>query len=461
MLIAVDLGTSWIKALVVDPISGAVHGRDGRSMAAAQVDGLPAGWSEQDPMWVVAQTEALLEQLLDAVSPATTVSAIACTAQMHGVLLVSPEGEALTHLIDWRDRRALEPCPGTGDTWLAALLDGSAEAWPAERTGCFPACGYGATTLYWLARTGNLPDVPGATFCTLADFVVSRLGSIEPVTDPSLAASTALFDVRRGVFLESALDRLGAASLEAPRCIPGGTPVATWRGIPLLAPTGDAATASFAVLAGEDDAQLNYGTGSQIIAPTARMVDCHRESAPRRRGDGLETRPAVDGGLLAVAAGSVGGQTLQTWRQMIQRCRSATDGPATMTELFDLAREVPYDCDGLRMDPRIFGTRTRPDLAAELAGIRPDNWRRGHLFRACLEGMARVWRDSLLEIEDRTEQAIECLALTGRLFAEQPFVTELVADTLEVETRVVTGSDASAVGAARLARMRSERKGDR
>ncbi len=448
-VLVVDLGTSWLKGSIIDAAGETVHRRERRSMEEAQVAGLPDGWSEQDPRWIAAQAEALLDELLHAGAPAPEVSAIAFTAQMHGVLLVSTDGEPLSNLIDWRDRRALEPCPGTPGRWLDALL-GSDDPWPVERTGCRPACGYGATTLYWLAHTGNLPRASSATICTLADFIVARLAAIEPVTDPSLAASTALFDLHAGNWLESALERVGSPRLRLPRCVAGGTPVGTWRGIPLLAPIGDAAAASHAVL-GErgEQAHLNYGTGSQIVAPgslpdSAAAPDTVSEEE-------IETRPAAGGGVLSVAAGSVGGQTLETWRRMFEGFRASASETVAMEDLLDEARRATPGCAGLRMDPRFFGTRTEPQRTATLRGITPETWRRGRLFRACLEGMTRIWRDDLRRIEARAGHRFRRLALSGRLFSEQPFVVEMVAQCLGVETRVVPAANISALGAARLA----------
>ena len=111
LLLGYDIGTSSIKASVVDATTGA-------TVASAQYPDTEAaiitphpGWAEQDPrQWwdsLLAATQRLGRQLASTSASLADVSAIGISYQMHGLVCVDKAGEPLRNAIIWCDGRAV------------------------------------------------------------------------------------------------------------------------------------------------------------------------------------------------------------------------------------------------------------------------------------------------------------------------------------------------------------------
>src|SRR2546421_11628686 len=99
MFLGIDLGTSSLKALVLD-VDGAIVGRAAASysMSAPQ-----PGWSETDPQdWRQAAGIAARQAAGD---HAAEIAAIGLSGQMHGVVLSDDMGQPLRPAILWPDVR--------------------------------------------------------------------------------------------------------------------------------------------------------------------------------------------------------------------------------------------------------------------------------------------------------------------------------------------------------------------
>src|SRR4051812_1156319 len=104
-LLGLDLGTTAVKALLIDESGGTLA-----SAAAEYPASAPHPlWSEQDPhdWWrgTVAAIRALLSQV-----PGAQVRAIGLSGQMHGLTLLDGSGEVLRPAILWNDQRTAAEC---------------------------------------------------------------------------------------------------------------------------------------------------------------------------------------------------------------------------------------------------------------------------------------------------------------------------------------------------------------
>ena len=440
-ILAVDIGTSWIKAVLYDAEADQVLLHTKRTTSSCQVSGLPVGWSEIDPLQILGLVQSVIEETISLSPRGTEIEALTFTGAMHGVMFVGLDGKPLTNLIDWRDRRVLEYNANLGGSALAHLLTHYVSCRTSLNTGCQPASGYGISTLYWFVLMDELPQ-EDAYLCTIVDFVASQMAKSPPMTDYSLAASTGLFDVIRRTWCRDFLVELGAKRIRLPHVVPASTKVGHWQDIMVLAPSGDHAAAVYAVLKErEEEAHINIGTGSQVAA-------CSSEPC---FSDRLETRIGLTGSFLLVSAGAVGGRTIDTWCLMVRDLLSRSPEHLSVTDLLLEAQAVEPGCEGLRMRPVFSGTRAEPSMRAGVQGISPTNFTLGHLTRACLEGMAREWAQGLSVICECTEQSYETVFLTGRLATESDLLRQIVEHELATSARVVKGSEVSALGAAQHA----------
>ena len=106
-LLGIDLGSSSVKASLLDAASGALlataQSPDGAELA---IDVRQGGWAEQDPETWWHHTCEALDRLRQA-QPLEHVVAIGIAYQMHGLVLLDEAGEVLRPSIIWCDSRAV------------------------------------------------------------------------------------------------------------------------------------------------------------------------------------------------------------------------------------------------------------------------------------------------------------------------------------------------------------------
>ncbi|MGM0883354.1 MAG: xylulokinase [Bacillota bacterium] len=106
-VIGIDLGTSAVKALLVDR-NGMVAAEASRSYPLFHEH---TGWSEQrSDDWVDASVEALRELTSTAGIEAGAIEGISFSGQMHGLVLLDGEGNPVRNAILWNDTRTTEQC---------------------------------------------------------------------------------------------------------------------------------------------------------------------------------------------------------------------------------------------------------------------------------------------------------------------------------------------------------------
>lgn len=115
-LIGYDIGSSSVKACVVDAQSGKTLGAAFYPKQEAPILSLKAGWAEQDPeAWWSYLKEATAEAMASAATQAGCsvaalkegLAAVGISYQMHGLVCVNREHKAIRPAIIWCDSRAV------------------------------------------------------------------------------------------------------------------------------------------------------------------------------------------------------------------------------------------------------------------------------------------------------------------------------------------------------------------
>ena len=135
MYLGVDLGTSAVKATLIDGEQAAVAS----ASAPLEVSRPQPGWSEQDPRGWIAATERAIGELRAAHAQAlAAVRGIGLSGQMHGATLLDERDEPLRPCMLWNDTRAHAE---------AAALDGDAQFRAVTGNIVFP--GFTAPKVAW------------------------------------------------------------------------------------------------------------------------------------------------------------------------------------------------------------------------------------------------------------------------------------------------------------------------
>lgn len=412
MLLGLDLGTSSMKAVVMDA--------DGRMLAVSEaaypVSAPRPGWAETDPdaWWgaAVAAARAIPERLRRG------VAAIGLSGQMHSTVLCTAAGVPVRPAVLWSDTRSRTALGG-----YRALSEGE-----RRRLGNPLVAGMTGPTLLWLAEH-EPRGLESARWALLPkDWLRLRLTGL-PGTDPSDGSATLLYDIAADGWAEEVVRRLGIPLRLLPPIQASHLPAGELRhgaasalglapGIPVVAGAGDTAAAAYGSgLVRPGDAQLSVGTGAQIVVI----------GAPERADPDPVVhlfRAAVPGQRYAMAAMQNAGLALRWVCDVLDLSWEELYGS------FDPGR-VPQ---GVVFLPYLSGERT-PILDA---GV-----------RAALAGVALAIRDGFGALV-AAGHAVDALRLTGGGARDAGFV-QLLADLIGVPLLLTDTPRASAVGAALLA----------
>ena len=108
LLLGYDIGTSSVKASLVDAVTGQTVASAQYPDAEAPIIAKQPGWAEQDPeMWWNELVQATRRVSEKAGSSLSNVRAIGISYQMHGLVCVDKEGKPLRPSIIWCDGRAV------------------------------------------------------------------------------------------------------------------------------------------------------------------------------------------------------------------------------------------------------------------------------------------------------------------------------------------------------------------
>ncbi len=434
--LGIDLGTSSVKAMLLDPVDGAVLAQ---SDAPYPVDRPHLGWAETDP----EQWSAAVRQTVAAVTsavPHRPVAGIGLSGQMHGVVLCTGDGTPTRAAVLWADSRAeaeLEVYRSLPLGELARLAN------PLSP-------GMAGPILAWLHRHEPQAVATARHALQPKDWVRARLTG-QFAAEASDASGTLLFDVLTEDWSESLVAALGirrgllppilaTAATHAGQLTPSaaeqlGLPA----GIPVAAGAADTAAAMLGSgLVEPGTVQLTIGTGVQIVTavetPTAELLLQGAAPVVHRY------RSAVAGGWYAMAAGMTGGQTLDWVRRLLG---------VDWAELYAAAGRAPEPDDPVFL-PHLVGERT-PYLDTGMRGAwtalsaRHD---RTTLLAAALEGVAFAVRDGLDVLPGVPASGRELRLAGGG--TTSPAWRRLLADVLDARLQAVEVPGASARGAALL-----------
>lgn len=436
MYLGIDLGTSGVKALLVD---------DGQQVVAQggaplEVDRPQPLWSEQDPeRWWSATQQAVGALRRQRPAELAAVRAIGLSGQMHGATLLDAEDRVLRPAMLWNDGRSGAEC---------AELERRA---PHSRaiTGNLAMPGFTAPKLLWVAA--HEPEVFRRTARVLLpkDYLRLRLCG-EYASDMSDAAGTLWLDVARRAWSPEMLAVTGLNERAMPRLVEGTEPTGILRAA-LAAEWGMRADVAIAGGAG-DNAAGAVGIG--VIRPGDAFLSLGTSGVYFVAGDRFA--PAPETAVHAFCHCLPG-----TWHQM-SVILSAASCLTWVTALTGAPSEAALlaevECDD--RDPRVVflpylsGERTPhndPTATGVFFGLTHATTR-SDLARAVLEGVAFALADGQAALL-ASGTAIGRVSVIGG-GARSRFWGRVLAAALDRPLHYHLGGESGpAFGAARLARL--------
>ncbi|WP_126282371.1 xylulokinase [Burkholderia stagnalis] len=441
MYIGLDLGTSGVKAVLLD--------RDGAVRASASRP-LPVSrprprWSEQAPRdwWDAAcgALEALVAGARAAGIDPHEIGALGLTGQMHGATLLDAHGDVLRPAILWNDGRADAECAEL--EWLAPALRAVA--------GNLAMPGFTAPKLMWVRR--HEPDLFARIAHVLLpkDYLRYRLTGVF-ATDPSDAAGTLWLDVAKRDYDDTLLAACGLSRAQMPAVFEGNCITGTLlpalartlglREIPVVAGGGDNAAGAVGVgIVRPGDALLSLGTSGVYFAVS----------------DGFRANPAS-------AVHSFCHALPHTWHLMSVMLNAAgcVDFTAQLAGYDGVAALLADARANARADrpwflPYLSGERTpHNDVNAKgvFYGLTPDT-QRADLANATLEGVGFALLDGIDALHAAGVAPDGITVIGGG--SRSAYWTQMLADLSGRALTLRSGGEVGpALGAARLAHLALE-----
>ncbi|MBO7099380.1 MAG: carbohydrate kinase [Bacteroidaceae bacterium] len=395
-LLGYDVGSSSVKASLVDVESGACVASAFYPKTEAPIKAVRAGWAEQDPnAWWEYLKSATADVLTQSNAVKDEVKAIGISYQMHGLVCVDKDLKPLRDAIIWCDSRAVPYGQKAFDTLgseqcLSRLLNS-----PGNFT---------AAKLAWVHE--NEPETFNKIYKVMlpGDYIACRLSGT-PSTTVSGLSEGMMWDFKENRPAQFLLDFYGIpvsmlsdivptfgiqgevnAAAAAELGLAEGTPITYRAGdqpnnalsLDVFEP-GEAATTA-------GTSGVVYGVlGNVAYDPLSRVnTFAHVNHNP------LPTSPRRETTRLGVLLCINGTGILNSWMRRIVASPLGGNVEGSYAEMNDLAARAPIGAAGLSILP--FGNGAErvlcnKEVGASIHGINFNTHTQAHLLRAAQEGI--------------------------------------------------------------------------
>jgi xylulokinase len=215
MHLGLDIGTSGVKAVVVDE-QDRVVAQAGAPLVVSRPQPL---WAEQDPeQWWQAVATALDALAAEAPHAMAAVKAIGLSGQMLGVALLDAADKPIRPALLWNDGRASTEC---------AELERRFPSF-ADIVGCRAMPGFSAPKLLWLAKHEPQALARAGRVLLTKDYVRLRLSG-EAASDRADSSATLLMDTSDGDWHEAIVAACGVERAKLPRLVESAEVAGTLR----------------------------------------------------------------------------------------------------------------------------------------------------------------------------------------------------------------------------------------
>jgi len=407
MLLGYDVGSSSVKAALVDAQTGRCVASAHSPKQEAPINAVRPGWAEQNPQdWWRYLKEATAEVLATPGIKASDIGALGISYQMHGLVCVDENLTPLRDSIIWCDSRAVE----YGQKAFEKIGSKECLSHTLNSPGNFTA-----SKLAWVKE--NEPHIYDRIYKILlpGDWIAARLTGEARTTIGGLSEGI-MWDFAENKPADSVFDALGLdKELLAERC-------------PTFGEQGRLCSAAAAELSLPTGIPVSYRAGDQPnnalslnvlepgqIASTAGtsgvvygVSDCVKYDAQSRVNTFAHVNHASDNPRLGILFCLNGCGILNAWA----RRNFAPEG-LDYAAINNMAATVPIGSDGISILP--FGNGAErilcnQNVGCSIHGVDFNRHGQKHLLRAAQEGVAFAFRYGIdvmkaMGVEPRTIHA--------------------------------------------------------
>lgn len=383
-LLGYDIGSSSVKAALVDASTGACVASDFYPKSEAPIKALQPGWAEQNPeSWWKYLSEATASVLATSGVAPTDIKAIGISYQMHGLVLVDKDRKVLRDAIIWCDSRGVP----YGDKAFGDLGSEHTLSHLLNSPGNFTAA-----KLQWVKQ--NEPEIFEKTDKIMlpGDYIAMRLTG-ELCTTPSGLSEMMLWDFKTNAparFLmdyfgygESIIPEIKATFCEQGRLTPqAAAELGLAAGTPVTYRAGDQPNNALSLNVFNPGEVASTAGTSGVVYGINGTVDYD----PRSRVNNFaHVNHTADNPRIGVMTCISGTGILNSWCK-----RNIAPEGISYAAMNDIAAEAPVGSAGVTVLP--FGNGAERVLenrqtGCSFHGINFNIHNRSHLLRAAQEGI--------------------------------------------------------------------------
>lgn len=320
----------------------------------------------QDPEKTLEIVRTIADELINEYSD---ISSIGVSGQMHGIVYFDENGNAVSPLYYWQDKRASEIYKDN-KTYVDYL----------KEKGVRIASGYGGASHFYNVKNNLVPSC-AVSLCTIGDYVVMKLANKKrPLVHSSQAASIGFYDLENLCFDLDLIKSVGLDYSFFPNTCIDNQVVGYYKDIPVYVSLGDNQASFLGSKTPVDGILLNVGTGSQISLVSDYV----------KTKDGVELRPLNRHDYLLVGAAICGGKSYAILRNFFEKCAKMFN--VEVDDMYELMNKCEGN-DELVVDTKFLGTRVDANVRGSITNIDDKNLSPENLVSAFNKGMAKELYD--------------------------------------------------------------------
>lgn len=402
--IGIDIGTTSICGVLIDVSDGTLI-KKCEEKNDTWINTKNSWEKVQNPDEILNKATNILEKLY-----CDDVVSIGVTGQMHGILYLSENGDAVSPLYTWQDERGNLPYENT--TYAKSLNSFT---------------GYGYVT-HTYNKLNNLIPETACTFCTIHDYIAMKFAEItKPVIHSSDAASFGQYDIKKNIFI------ITDTFLPAVTCEYKN--IGKYKNASVSVAIGDN-QASFIGAGGDTDSVLiNAGTGSQVSTVVNEISEI----------DGIEIRPYLENNYLIVGCSLCGGKSYAMLEKFFNDTIELFTGKRC-DNIYEIMNKVLSEKQEttLLTDNRFLGTRTNPEIRGSINNISAENFTPDDFILSMINAMT----NELFVMYEQMDTNCNRLIGSGNGIRKNPALANALSNKFNKELQIPVCREEASYGAA-------------
>lgn len=428
--LGIDIGTTSICVVCCESETGEIlwSGQEKNSFIGETF--------EQDPEEIVKKVLRLVNKLKEDGYDLKKMAGIGVSSQMHGILYVDRDGNAVTPLYTWKDQKGNE-----------VFRDGKTYAEYLNERGIRAYAGYGIATHFYLESRGMIPEA-AAAFVGIGDYLVMRLtGRKDAAVNRTMAHSFGGYDLETDRFEKERLEQAGVKISYLP-AVTAERLAGTYQGIPVAFSCGDNQASFFGAVSDvKTQISVNVGTGSQVSVWIPQEVELIEKCQKEKQ---IEIRPFLEEGCLCVGASVNGGKVYEKLAAFLEEI--VFDFTGQRISAYEGMERIVQNVSQteLKIRPLLYGERQSGQTCGGTVeflkenNFHPENW----IF-AYVRGMAEELHELYMQFPEDVRKRKTQIVASGNGIRKNRKLRRLTEESFGMRLILQKQEEEAAYGAAR------------